>query len=56
MGLTYEQWKDEIKELDEEQIKRISEAITELMNWDTFREEFEWTGLTAIRAMCDFHS
>ena len=51
MSLGINEWMDEVKKLSRVELRVMNIAITALLTWNTFREQFGWMGLEVIKQL-----
>ena len=54
MAITLKKWEETFEELPRERLNQLSKAIKTLESDSTFKEQFGWTGLFALKWSLDF--
>jgi hypothetical protein len=51
--MTIAQWIKEVREMDDKELKNLVQALDTLKQWDSFRKEFQWTGIFSLREIVE---
>lgn len=51
--MTIAQWIKEVRDMGDKDLSDLVQALNTLKEWDSFRKEFQWTGIFSIREIVE---
>lgn len=49
--MTVKEWESEIELLSKKECEEYHEAFSKILEWEIFKEHFDWTGLSEIKLL-----